>query len=294
MRGSGGAAAPGEKEQIQRELADARRQCEGLAGAPQALAWAERREACARTRRPTGGAGVEGAGVRAGAGPCWPTSIANSPRSARHRPTALQTPRNRPSVSRSRMPASGRAAAGAAARRSTAALARLDQLLAALPAAVRRALNSRPLPGGERARAKRSAAAERRMLAAVRDAQALEELAKQSATLAARREKVQARCINVENELANWNLLARCMSNDGADRAGHRRRRARRCRRWPTTCCWPATGRASLCRSILCWKPARANRRKASTSSCTMATTGECQERGPDERWRADLGREPA
>jgi len=33
--------------------------------------------------------------------------------------------------------------------------------------------------------------------------------------LAGRREKGQALCIKVESELASWNLLARCMSNDG-------------------------------------------------------------------------------
>src|SRR5207248_11126224 len=39
-----------EREQVQLELADARGRCEALAGAPQALAWAEHRETVARER----------------------------------------------------------------------------------------------------------------------------------------------------------------------------------------------------------------------------------------------------
>lgn len=59
------------------------------------------------------------------------------------------------------------------------------------------------------------AAAERALLAAVRDAQSQEEFAKQAAALAERRQRIQARCAHVEGELGNWNLLARCLSNDG-------------------------------------------------------------------------------
>jgi exonuclease SbcC len=59
------------------------------------------------------------------------------------------------------------------------------------------------------------ASAEQSYLAAVRDAQNLEALSKQSAALALRQEKVNARRGHVESELGNWNLFARCMSNDG-------------------------------------------------------------------------------
>lgn len=53
------------------------------------------------------------------------------------------------------------------------------------------------------------------MLTAVREAQTLEELSKQKAVLGERRERLRARCARVEDELGNWNLFARCMSNDG-------------------------------------------------------------------------------
>jgi exonuclease SbcC len=53
------------------------------------------------------------------------------------------------------------------------------------------------------------------MLTAVRESQQLEEVSKQSARLGERRESLRARCARVEDELGNWNLFARCMSNDG-------------------------------------------------------------------------------
>ena len=49
----------------------------------------------------------------------------------------------------------------------------------------------------------------------MRDAQALEDLTQQAAALAERQEQVGARIARVETELSNWNLFARCMSNDG-------------------------------------------------------------------------------
>ena len=53
------------------------------------------------------------------------------------------------------------------------------------------------------------------MLTAVREAQTVEEVSKQVVALAERRERVRARCARVEDELGNWSLFARCMSNDG-------------------------------------------------------------------------------
>ena len=40
-------------------------------------------------------------------------------------------------------------------------------------------------------------------------------MSKQVVALAERRERVRARSVRVEDELGNWNLFARCMSNDG-------------------------------------------------------------------------------
>ena len=204
-----------EKEQVRQDLVNARRQCEALAGAPQSLAWAECREAQARERagRMAVLASKESACAQAR------TMLAEidrelaalgpQPAKAAHKPEEL--------AEREQVAASRRAISRQLEerrQRSAAALARLDRLLADLPAPY----DERQLAAAAQAvTSAREAlgAAERVLLAAVRDAQAMEELAKQSAPLAARRERAQARCATVENELGNWNLLARCMSNDG-------------------------------------------------------------------------------
>ena len=204
-----------EKQQIQLELAKARRQCEGLAGAPQALAWAEHREAVARER--AGRMAVLASKAQAcdqarimlaetdrEIAPLGPASTNGS-----HTPEE-QAEREQIAASRHTLAQQVQDQA----QRSTAALARLDQLLAALPAASDEGQLAAAVQAVARAR-EALGMAEHALLAAVRDAQAIEEQAKQSAALVERREQVQARCIKVENELANWNLLARCMSNDG-------------------------------------------------------------------------------
>jgi exonuclease SbcC len=58
-------------------------------------------------------------------------------------------------------------------------------------------------------------AAEQAHLRAVRDAERLGALVQQSSTLSARRAFVTNRISRVEDELGNWNLFAKCMSNDG-------------------------------------------------------------------------------
>ena len=206
-----------EKAQAQRDLIASRQRCETLAGAPQALGRAERREAiardranrlavlaakaqaCAQARTTLAGIEQEFAvlGQRAAASADIETADERTERqqiAASRRSIAEQIERN--------------------ARQSSAALARLKDALASLPAPYdeqQLAAAARALSGAREA----LAAAERSQLAAVRDAQALEELSKQKAALTARRKHVNARRAHVENELANWNLFARCMSNDG-------------------------------------------------------------------------------
>ena len=100
------------------------------------------------------------------------------------------------------------------ARQSSAVHVRLDSALAAL----RASHDERRLTMATEALARaRSvlAAAEQSHLAAARDAQMLDALSQQATALAARRAQIDARREHVENELAIWNLLARCMSNDG-------------------------------------------------------------------------------
>jgi exonuclease SbcC len=59
------------------------------------------------------------------------------------------------------------------------------------------------------------AVADRALLVAVRNAQALDDNAKRQEALGARLRQVVARRSRVENELGNWTLFARCLSNDG-------------------------------------------------------------------------------
>ena len=96
----------------------------------------------------------------------------------------------------------------------SAALARLDGALAALPPPYDEQRLTTATQALASARAALTAA-EQSHLAAVRDAQSLDALSKQTQALAARRSQVDARRRHVENELGNWNLFARCMSNDG-------------------------------------------------------------------------------
>lgn len=57
--------------------------------------------------------------------------------------------------------------------------------------------------------------ADRDHLQAVRDAEALAALDRQARELNDRQQDVAARIANVESQLGNWNLLAKCLSNDG-------------------------------------------------------------------------------
>ena len=204
-----------EREQVQQDLAEARQQCEALAGAPQSLAWAERREAQASERagRMAVLASKESACAQAR------TMLAEIDRElAALGPQGDQAARTPEEQAEGDQVAASRRAIAQQLKehgqRSAAALARLDRLLADLPAPY----DERQLAAAAQVVTNvREAlrAAEHALLTAVRDAQALEALAEQRAALTVRRERAEARCANVENELANWNLLVLCMSNDG-------------------------------------------------------------------------------
>jgi exonuclease SbcC len=58
-------------------------------------------------------------------------------------------------------------------------------------------------------------AAEQGYMAAVRDAEALGALTRQAQALAGRRTQIESRIDKIEDELGNWSLFAKCMSNDG-------------------------------------------------------------------------------
>ncbi|HQU79837.1 MAG TPA: DNA repair protein [Azonexus sp.] len=93
-------------------------------------------------------------------------------------------------------------------------LDRLDASLAALPPA----FDSRLLAEAQNAVAtaqQDAAQADRDHLQAVRDGEALAALERQARELKDRQQAVAARIANVETQLGNWNLLAKCLSNDG-------------------------------------------------------------------------------
>jgi exonuclease SbcC len=204
-----------QKAQIQRELLEARGQCQALAAAPQWLAWAEHREAVAseRVNRLAVLAAQAGACAQAEAtlaeveremGALGPASDASLP-------TAEEQ------AERAQIAASRRAISQQLAqetRRSEEALARIDRALALLPTGCDERQIAIAAQAVSDAREALSVC-QRRLLEAVRDAQTAEDLGKQAVALARRREQGAAHCKRVEDELANWTLLARCMSNDG-------------------------------------------------------------------------------
>jgi len=200
-----------ERVQALQEGIAARQRCEALAGAPQRLAWSEHREAVAREH-------VNRLTVLAAKAPACAqaqTMLAEIEQELAALGSAAETPEER--AERGQIAAAQQAIAAQLerqAQQSTAALARLDHALAALPAAYD---EQQLMAAGQALGAAREARAlaERSLLAAVRDAQGLEDLTKQSAALAVRQEQVRARSLRVENKLGNWSLFARCMSNDG-------------------------------------------------------------------------------
>ena len=210
-----------EKSAAQQELLAARQRCEALAGAPQNLARAERREAVARERVSRLAVMCSKAPACAQArmtlveieqelqalGPAVAADAAatSANESADERAERQQIAEARQAVEEQLQQQ---------ARQASAALARLDHALASLPPA----FDERQVTQASRALgAAREAfgATEQSMLTAVREAQTVEEVSKQVVALAERRERVRARSVRVEDELGNWNLFARCMSNDG-------------------------------------------------------------------------------
>ncbi|ODS71947.1 MAG: hypothetical protein ABS43_19255 [Bordetella sp. SCN 67-23] len=204
-----------QKSQVQRELAEARQQCQALAGAPQWLTCAEHREAVASER--AGSLAV----LAAKAGSCAQAeaTLAEVEREMTTLGPVADTSMltSDEQVEREQIAASRRAITRQMeqeTRRSEDALVRIDRALALLPASCdegQLATAAQSVSGAREA----LAAAQRRLLEAVRDAQTAEELGKQAVVLEARREQGAVHSAKVENEIANWTLLGRCMSNDG-------------------------------------------------------------------------------
>lgn len=211
-----------EKAAAQQELDALRGRQVELAGAPQALAWAEHRAEFARARASrfarlaaqagemararTTLAGIEQelTELRAALGP---DALADQP--------PVETPEE--VVERQHIGAARQAIAHQheqQAKHYRAALDRLKQALAALPAPYEehRLIDAQT----KMDQAVQSVtSAEQAHLAAVRDAETLGALMQQATALAGRQAQVANRIAKVEAELGNWNLFAKCMSNDG-------------------------------------------------------------------------------
>lgn len=210
-----------EKATVQKELDALREQHEALAAAPQALARAEHRAECARARASRFALLAAQAGEMARA---WTTlaeidqgltelGTALGPDAAADRP--VETPEE--AAERQQLGAARQAIAyqhEQQAKHYRATLDRLRQALAALPAPYDEQRLVDPQTRMEQA-AQSVNAAEQAHLNAVRDAETLGVLMQQATALAGRQARVASRIAQVETELGNWNLFAKCMSNDG-------------------------------------------------------------------------------
>lgn len=205
-----------EKASVEAELVAARAQCQALASAPLALARAEHRceVACTRVAAQAQRAAKtsEIAQVHAN----WvqvEVDLAALGPAGTGQPVETTDER----AERRQIDAARQQIANQIQRQSQqvrVAMARIQQALAALPVAFDGRQVSEAKADMEQA-AQAAAVAESAHMAAVRDADALASLARQATALAARRDGAMSRIGRVEAEISNWNLFARCMSNDG-------------------------------------------------------------------------------
>ena len=211
-----------EKATVQKELDGLREQHEALAAAPQALAraelLAERARAHASRFALLATQGGEMARARATLAEIEEEltvlRTAQGPDAA-----ADQSPAEMPeeAAERQQIDAARQAIAHQReqqAKHYRAALDRLQQALAALPAPYDERCLIDAQTRMEQA-AQSVTAAEQAHLNAVGDAETLGVLVQQAASLAGRQALVANRIAHVETELGNWNLFAKCMSNDG-------------------------------------------------------------------------------
>ncbi len=207
-----------EKAAAQQELDTLRGQHEELAGAPQALAWAEHRAEFARARvsrfallatqaGEMSRAQTTYAGIEQELAALGPDAAAGQQPVEKHEEAA-----ERQQILAARQAIATQHEQQAKHYRAT--LDRLKQALAALPAPYdeQRLIDAR---NAMEQAAQSVTAAEQAHLLAVRDAETLGALVQQATALAGRQTQVANRIAKVEAELGNWNLFAKCMSNDG-------------------------------------------------------------------------------
>jgi exonuclease SbcC len=206
----------GDKARALRDLQVLRQRRNALAAAPETLAWAEHCEARVRAQA------IRLGSLAAKAGACAEATatlsavdadLAALGPAAAGRPDETQEEQ----AERGQINASRQSIASLLqqhAERTQAEMKRLAAAEAALPPPHDEA----PMfAANQTMRSARDVvdAAEHALLEAVRKAQALEDNTKRQATLSVRHRRVAARRLRVEDELGQWHLLARCLSNDG-------------------------------------------------------------------------------
>jgi len=207
-----------EKAAAQKELEALRGQCEALIGAPQALARAEHRAEFARARTTRFGLLAAKAGELARARTTLvgiEQELAALGRDTAAGLPAVETPEEL--AERQQIGAARQAIATQheqQAKHYRATLDRFKQALTALPAPYDEQQLIAARTTMEQA-AQSVALAEQSHLDAVRNAETLYALVQQAAALAGRQAQVASRIAKVETELGNWNLFAKCLSNDG-------------------------------------------------------------------------------
>lgn len=207
-----------EKAIAQQQLEALREQCAELADAPQELAQAERRAEKARARAAQFALLAAKAGEMAQARATVET-VTQELTALGGDGTETKIVQETPDelAERQLIHAARQAIAGQReqqAKRYRATLDRLKLALAALPAPCD---SQRLIDARTRMEQAMQAAtsAEQAYVNSVRDAETLGVLTQQATALSRRQAQVVSRIAKVDTELGNWNLFARCMSNDG-------------------------------------------------------------------------------
>ena len=205
-----------EKASVEADLTALRLQCRALADAPQALLRAERRSETARRRLAgqTRWAARAGEIAQAQAGlEQAEQELAALGGAATGQPIETEEEQaERRQVEASREDVARQTECQTQRHRDV--LDRIQRALNALPPAFDGRRLSAAKAAMEQA-AQAAAVAEGAYLQALRDADALAALGLQAQALVARQTNAMSRIGRVETEISNWNLYARCMSNDG-------------------------------------------------------------------------------
>jgi exonuclease SbcC len=202
----------------QEELAVLNRQHEGIAAAPQKLAWAEHRAEVAGARSSRYALQAAKAGEQARAKNTLTeieaelTALGSETSSGQQRTETPDELAERQQIGTARQVIAAQHEQQAKHYRAT--LDRLKQVLAALPPPYDEQCLSKSGIKMEEA-AQSVAAAEQTYLDAVRDAENFAALTQQATALATRQAQVASRIAKVQSEFGNWTLFAKCMSNDG-------------------------------------------------------------------------------